>query len=569
MWKRKLRRWLYVLFPLVLLGLGTCIFAPDLIRWYVEDHYPDIDLIGPVEIVWGGVHFHNVAIKRPGLEALLDLVEVDAEKRINIEGGEIKLSLDKQEGLTGDTSGGESLSITASGLTVEVHRKDLRARLEKTRVTSTDLCFESGTVKHRKLEANVWGGCVRRDKSAASVDRIEVPIKLPFKIPRVPQEQVVIVLKATVSIVDRVVKFESANIGPFTILGPATVKLPDDGDEDTIYFDASKVVVNHPWIAPHTAYFNNVGVTASMGVFKGEPGKIRLRVGRATVHIDPYNFAIHGDEECGNWLDFLPHPLPEALQEMDGNYGGRMRFEVAAKPIPNLDIKHNCTYTCSAEPIKNLRSRDFTYMAYDAKGKLFKRKGGPWSPGWVSIADLPPHIPHAFVLLEDPGFYAHDGILPEALENSLKVNLAKGEFVKGGSTITMQLAKNLWLKRHKTIGRKAYEALLTVALESCLGKAQILEWYMNVVEYGPDLYGIGAASKHYFHKPAEQLEVDEAFYLASLLPHPKDAVPPDQGGLDKVHRLMQMLANSGIITEYLVPLKEGEVLDTRDWEVNE
>jgi hypothetical protein len=561
------RHYLYVAATLAVLGGAVYHYTPDAVRWYVEDAYPFVSLRGQVEVVWGGVHFHQVDVTRPGLEASLDLVKVDAEKRIRIEGGEIKLDLDARKGGTGSGTG-DGLDIEASGLTVEVHRKGLKAKLEDTTVGAQQVCFRFGTVEHKSLTANVWGGCAQRDKSAASASRVEVPIKLPFKIPRVSQEQVVTVLGSSVSTVDRVVKFRSATLGPFTVVGPATVKLPDDDDDDNhVYFDAPKVAVDHPWVAPYESYFERVSLTAPIPVLRGGDGKFRLRVGRATVHIDPHNFAIHGDEKCDDWLDFLPHPLPEALQQMAGNYGGRMSFEVRAKPIPHLDIKHSCTYTCSAEPIKAMRGKAFTYMAYKKGGELFERKAGPWSPGWVSIADMPPHIPHAFVLLEDPGFYGHTGILAQALENSLKANLAKGEFVKGGSTITMQLAKNLWLRRHKTVGRKAYEALLTVALESCVGKAKILEWYMNVVEYGPDLYGIGAASKHYFRKPAPQLEADEAFYLAQLLPRPKQALPPKHGGLAKAHRLMQILANSGIISEHIVPLKEGEVLSTEGWDV--
>jgi len=251
---------------------------------------------------------------------------------------------------------------------------------------------------------------------------------------------------------------------------------------------------------------------------------------------------------------------------MQGNFKGRLSFEVRAKPVPHLSIEHDCSYTCSAEPVKTLRQSTFTYMAYDRNNKLFERKTGRLSPGWISIADLPTHVPQAFVLLEDPGFFSHKGIHVMALENSLKANLEKGEFVKGGSTISMQLSKNLWLKRHKTIGRKAYEALLTVAMESCMSKAQILELYMNVVEYAPDVYGIGPATQHYFRKPAQQLETDEAYFLAKLLPHPKRTLSPNGGGLASARKLMRRLAVSGYISEHIIPPEDNEVLDTEGWE---
>lgn len=564
------RHLLYPAAALAVLGTAAYFSAPSLIHWYVEDNYPGIHLLGEVEVVWGGVNFHQVKVERPGLTASLDHVHVNAEKAVRVEGGELKLDLDSW-GTKGEVSpnGGSGRSITARGLTVDVQRGSIKAHLEGARVDSHQVCFESGVVTRREVKVSVWEGCVRRDKSAAEARRIEVPVRLPFKIPRVDQEQTVVVTEPHLSVDDQLVKFKSATLGPFTVKGPASVKLSEEAEGEMVFFDAPKVVVSHPWVAPYEAYFENIGITAPLALVRSGEGKFRVRVGSATVHIDPTNFAIHGDEGCGDWLDILPHPLPDALQTMKEHYGGRLSFEVRAKPIPHLDIRHNCSYTCSAEPIKGMRGKTFTYMAYDKDGELFERRAGPYSPGWVAIADLPPHVLHAFVLMEDPGFYSHTGILPEALENSLKANLAKGEFVKGGSTITMQLAKNLWLRRHKTVGRKAYEALLTVALESCVSKARILEWYVNAVEYGPDLYGIGPATKHYFRKPAQKLEADEAFYLASLLPKPSEAIPPQHGGLARAHRLMQILANSGIISEHIVPLKEGEVLDTHDWEVND
>jgi len=319
-------------------------------------------------------------------------------------------------------------------------------------------------------------------------------------------------------------------------------------------------------VAPYPAHFKDVDIVAPLAVARTGKGKFRVRVGGATLRLDPEHYAVDGSEDCGDWLDILPHPLPKALQQMQGNFKGRLSFEVRAKPVPHLSIEHNCTYTCSAEPVKALKGKTFTYMAYDRYNKLFERKTGRHTQGWVSIADLPTHVPHAFVLLEDPGFFSHKGIHVMALENSLKANLEKGAFVKGGSTISMQLAKNLWLKRHKTIGRKAYEALLTVALESCMSKAQILEMYMNVVEYAPDVYGIGAATQHYFHKPAQQLETDEAYFLARLLPHPKRTLSPNGGGLLAARKLMRRLAVSGYISEFIVPPEDDEVLNTEGWD---
>jgi len=547
---------------------AAVVYAPDAVRWYIEDTYPDVDLHGDVHLVWGGVELTNVAVHRPGLDATLDRVHVSAEKRVTVRGGRVALNLDTLEGGEGQEGvpggGHEGVSITASELNVEAKRGDIHARLTDVDVNPSRVCFRVGAVFRGDLLANVWQGCMPRDRSKLTAWRVEVPVKLPFDVPRVDTQQVVRVSNAEVVLADKLVRFASASMGPFTVIGPATVKLSDD----TVFFDAPQISVDHPWVSPTLATFDHASLTAPLSLFQTGKGAFRVRIGNATIHLDPETHSVRGDEACGDWLDILPHPLPEAMDDMQEHFHGRLRFEVGAKPTPYLNIKHNCTYDCSAQPIADIRKGSTSYMAYGSDGSLFERRVGRNTPGWVRIADLPPHVPRAFILLEDPGFQSHHGIHVMALQNSLIANLEKGEFVKGGSTISMQLSKNLWLRRHKTVGRKAHEALLTVALESCLSKADILEWYVNVVEYGPDLYGLGPAAKHYFDKSAQNLEPDEAFYLASLLPRPSRAVPPKQGGLARAHRLMRMLARSGFISEHLIPIEPGEVNAT-GWEVNE
>lgn len=555
----------------LLLGSTLFLSAPSLIRWYVTRTYPFVTLEGDIQIGLDGVRFWQVGITRPGLKASLSEVQVDFQKNIRIHGGRVNLDLDSQneksEGFTDraqDLRGAALYLQQADGLIAEVKKGDLTASVNGLRVDKTQACFGLAKIIKGQLHLQAHHGCVQRDKSAVSAEQVEVPIKLPFKIPRVATEHTIVVMDAHLNVQDNLLRFASAKLGPFEVVGPATVKL----SESTVFLDAPRINVDHPWVAPYPAFFKELSVTAPLGLLKGEGGgKLRLRVGKATIFVDPKSYAIDGEADCGDWMDILPHPLPEVLPAMEGHYSGRLSFEVRTKPIPYLKIQHNCKYACSEEPFKSLRKGTFSYQAYDKSNNLFERQSGPNSAGWVSISDLPPQIPRAFITLEDPGFYSHRGIHVQALENSLKMNLATGRFVRGGSTISMQLAKNLWLKRHKTVGRKAYEALLTVALESCLSKAEILEMYMNVVEYGPDLYGIGPATKHYFSKPAQQLELDEAFYLASILPRPKKAIHPKDGGMDRVHNLMKALANSGLISEYLVPIRDS--MGTDDWDVDE
>jgi len=122
---------------------------------------------------------------------------------------------------------------------------------------------------------------------------------------------------------------------------------------------------------------------------------------------------------------------------------------------------------------------------------------------------------------EDGGFYEHGGFAPWAIRDALVRNLQEGRYVVGASTISMQLAKNLYLQRDKTLSRKAQEVILTWWLENALTKEEILELYLNVIEYGPGVYGLRNAAAYYFDRPPSELSPAESAYLACMLPSPK------------------------------------------------
>ena len=127
----------------------------------------------------------------------------------------------------------------------------------------------------------------------------------------------------------------------------------------------------------------------------------------------------------------------------------------------------------------------------------------------------------AVISHEDGGFYEHGGFAPWAIRDALVRNLEEGRYVVGASTISMQLAKNLYLQREKTLARKAQEVILTWWLENALTKDQILELYLNVIEYGPGVYGLRNAAAYYFGRFPSELSPAEAAFLACMLPSPK------------------------------------------------
>ena len=153
-----------------------------------------------------------------------------------------------------------------------------------------------------------------------------------------------------------------------------------------------------------------------------------------------------------------------------------------------------------------------------------------WSQKWVNRPKLPVHIQRAVIASEDDIFASHTGVQWEALERAWSKNAraeakaqAKNQTPKvvGGSTITQQLAKNLFLSGERTFFRKAQELVLTVVLEQCLSKQRILDIYLNSVEWGEGIFGIEAAARHYYGHSVGQLSAAEAARLAVMLPRPK------------------------------------------------
>ncbi|HWZ90844.1 MAG TPA: biosynthetic peptidoglycan transglycosylase, partial [Polyangiaceae bacterium] len=181
-------------------------------------------------------------------------------------------------------------------------------------------------------------------------------------------------------------------------------------------------------------------------------------------------------------------------------------------------------------------------------------ESGPGSPDWVPIESISPFMLAAVQVCEDGHFERHHGFDYEAIQNSIRDNLIKGKFVRGASTISMQLAKNLYLGKEKTLGRKLQEAVLTLLLEQELGKRELLELYLNVIEYGPGIYGIGPAAHYYFDKRASDLSLGQALYIASILPNPEHQHFDKDGRVSVawtkyLQRLMAIAKKIGKITD--------------------
>jgi monofunctional biosynthetic peptidoglycan transglycosylase len=139
---------------------------------------------------------------------------------------------------------------------------------------------------------------------------------------------------------------------------------------------------------------------------------------------------------------------------------------------------------------------------------------------WTPYAAISPSVKRAVLVAEDINFFTHHGFDWGEIKNAIEENLGDRESARGASTISQQLVKNLWLSPGRNPLRKAKEAILTWQVERALPKRRILELYLNVVELGPGVYGVGPAARTYFGKPAADLNEEEAALLAASLPRP-------------------------------------------------
>ncbi|HOS48913.1 MAG TPA: biosynthetic peptidoglycan transglycosylase [Bacteroidia bacterium] len=165
----------------------------------------------------------------------------------------------------------------------------------------------------------------------------------------------------------------------------------------------------------------------------------------------------------------------------------------------------------------------FSFLAMDGDRPVRSFLVGDGNPSFAALADISPYLQNCVLTSEDPSFFNHAGFVEESFRESIATNFQKGRFVRGGSTLSMQLVKNVFLSRNKTISRKLEEALIVWLIEQnrIVTKERMFEVYLNIIEWGPNIYGIGEASKFYFEKYPSQLTLAESIYLASIIPHPK------------------------------------------------
>jgi monofunctional glycosyltransferase len=180
-----------------------------------------------------------------------------------------------------------------------------------------------------------------------------------------------------------------------------------------------------------------------------------------------------------------------------------------------------------------------------AAGRRLRR-----NQGWVPLGQVSRHLVHAVVAAEDPKFFGHEGIDWEAVRESVETNVKRGRFVRGGSTITQQLAKNLFFTTKKSVVRKLREMIVASWMEQDLSKKRILELYLNVIEWGDGVYGCGAAATRYYGKAVGSLDETEAAGLAAMIPSPRRINPrvnPARHARAQ-RRILRLMAHAGYVS---------------------
>lgn len=201
--------------------------------------------------------------------------------------------------------------------------------------------------------------------------------------------------------------------------------------------------------------------------------------------------------------------------------------------------------------LKKNRPGKTAFMEY--REKTWQEKGikKKITTAWVPMGQISPFVLKAVIIAEDDKFWMHDGFDYEAMQKAMEKDIKKKTFHAGGSTISQQLAKNLYLTPAKNPIRKIKEAILTWRIERHLSKRRILELYLNVAEWGDGLFGIGPAARRYYGKSASALTAREAAELAAALPNPKRYRPDGASryAARRADRIYAIMVRRGIVIE--------------------
>ncbi|MCK6524398.1 transglycosylase domain-containing protein [Myxococcota bacterium] len=321
--------------------------------------------------------------------------------------------------------------------------------------------------------------------------------------------------------------------------------------------EADALRLSHPLVAEEPLPIRGLRLSLSGDPRQEARGRLSLRGGPDA----DLTLRCPAPPECALTVEMTDQPaavvlsplsplVPELRRaELDGTLGATFTLAWPTRAWTFTPRAANLKVSGAAQGLDGLRGGRVEVRRLD--GGL--RPTGEGTPGWVPLRLVSPYLPAAIIAAEDAAFYRHEGYDLDAVLEALSANQAAGEVVRGGSTLTQQLAKNLYLSGERTLVRKARELLLALELDEALGKDRVMELYVNVVELGPELWGVQAACERYFLKSPANLTPAEAVFLALLLPSPKDGYERwylrDRPPREAMRRVLENMARAGALTE--------------------
>ncbi|GAB2582902.1 transglycosylase domain-containing protein [Spirosoma areae] len=304
--------------------------------------------------------------------------------------------------------------------------------------------------------------------------------------------------------------------------------------------------INHPAIARTDVLVPRASMEANLFVgenYIGIDSSSVLRLGEVSARpfvkytLKPtkmYELQLHTDPMNAQALfNSFPHGLFESLEGMQ--VVGKLRYDLAFQLDTSLpdSVKFNSGLTADGFRILKMGQTDFAainqpfvYTPYE-KGKPVRDiVVGPENPDYTPLNQISPDLRNALLTSEDYNFFTHKGFNEKAFRVSIATNFKEKSFKRGASTVSMQLVKNAFLNRNKTLSRKVEEILIVWLIENqhIVSKSRMYEVYLNIIEWGRNVYGIGEASRYYFAKSPANLNLGESIFLAFVVPRPKRAL---------------------------------------------
>jgi hypothetical protein len=277
---------------------------------------------------------------------------------------------------------------------------------------------------------------------------------------------------------------------------------------------------------------------------------------------------------CSALLRGQPEPVKRALSGLDlgGTLGFGVTLDLNAGNWDDLrldiDVNPRCSVLHEADALADLLPA--LKKPPKAAPRPTKFALGPYDDDFVALSQMPMHLPSAFLTAEDSKFFHHHGFDVEMIQHVLAQDLETGSFDRGASTITQQLAKNLFLSQKRTLARKLEEAVLTWRLQRLLSKDRTLELYLNVIELGPGIRGVKQAARTYFGKDVGELTPLESAHLAALTPNPhvlarrfRDG-QVDESWLLRLYDLLGMMKRHGRLSADELARARNATLELRD-----